>query len=94
MIRITCPYCGARDHAEFTYLGDATKARPPIGAETEDRRPWHEHVYLRDNPRGRHLEYWQHAHGCRAVVKVLRDTLSHEVLACGLPADELGEVGT
>jgi sarcosine oxidase delta subunit len=27
--------------------------------------------------------------GCRSVVKVLRDTLTHEVLATGLPADQL-----
>ncbi len=91
MIQITCPYCGSRDHAEFTYVGDATKTRPPLGAEASDRAPWHDYVYLRQNPRGPHLEYWQHTHGCRAFVKVLRDTYSHEVLATGLPADALGE---
>jgi sarcosine oxidase subunit delta len=91
MIRISCPYCGLRDHAEFTYIGDATKVRPPIGTEAADRAPWHDYVYLRDNPRGPHLELWQHSNGCRAFVKVLRDTYSHEVLATGLPADDLGE---
>ena len=40
---------------------------------------WTDYVYLRDNPRGPHREYWQHVHGCREWVIVARDTLSHEV---------------
>ena len=24
MLRINCPFCGERDHSEFTYGGDAT----------------------------------------------------------------------
>jgi len=88
MIRITCPHCGPRDHAEFSYAGDATKTRPadPARATPAD---WHDFVYLRDNPRGPHLELWHHVGGCRAYVKVLRDTWTHEVLACGLPGDTL-----
>ncbi len=87
MIRIDCPHCGPRSHDEFTYAGDATKHRPEIGAPV-DAEAWHEFLHLRDNPRGPHLEFWHHVHGCRAFVKVLRDTHSHEVLATGLPADE------
>ncbi len=88
MIRIHCPHCGLRDHDEFSYVGDATKIRPndPAAASPED---WHRHVYLRDNPRGPHLEYWHHVYGCRAIVKVLRDTATHEVLATGLPSESL-----
>ncbi len=86
MLIITCPYCGPRDHSEFTYVGDAARTRPALGADTGDVFDW---VYLRDNPRGRHLEYWQHSAGCRAFVKVLRDTATHEVLAVGLPEDTL-----
>ena len=89
MIRIACPHCGLRDHDEFAYVGDATRRRPPIGVEAGDRAPWFDYVYSRDNPRGPHLEFWQHVHGCRAFIKVLRDTYTHEVLATGLPADEL-----
>jgi sarcosine oxidase subunit delta len=48
-----------------------------------------DYVYLRDNPRGLHLEYWQHVNGCRAYVKVLRDTATHEILATGLPDADL-----
>lgn len=88
MIRITCPHCGPRDHAEFSYSGDATKTRP-ANSEQSSAADWHDYVYIRDNPRGPHLEYWHHIHGCRAYVKVLRDTATHEVLACGLPSDTL-----
>ena len=28
MIRIKCPYCGERDHSEFTYGGDGTIVYP------------------------------------------------------------------
>ncbi|EDP66181.1 sarcosine oxidase delta subunit [alpha proteobacterium BAL199] len=88
MIRIPCPHCGPRDHDEFSYVGDATKVRPadPAATSPED---WHRYVYLRDNPRGAHLEYWHHIQGCRAYLKVLRDTATHEVLASGRPEDAL-----
>ncbi|MEQ8397022.1 sarcosine oxidase subunit delta [Thalassobaculum sp.] len=88
MIRIPCPHCGPRDHDEFSYVGDATKVRPadPSAASPED---WHRYVYLRDNPRGAHLEYWHHVQGCRSYLKVLRDTATHEVLAAGRPDDTL-----
>ena len=89
MIRIECPYCGRRDHDEFVYVGDASRIRPPMGSETKDPEPWLRYVYLRDNPRGAHFEFWQHVHGCRAFVKVLRDTMTHEVLATGLPGETL-----
>ncbi len=88
MILIDCPYCGPRGHEEFTYAGDATKRRPEIGG-APDAEAWQDFLHLRDNPRGPHLEFWHHAQGCRAYVKVLRDTATHEVFACGLPANDL-----
>ena len=60
MLRIHCPYCGIRDHAEFSYEGDATVAWPDIAVE--DREAWHTAVFLRSNPAGPHFEYWQHSH--------------------------------
>ena len=77
MLLIPCPYCGDRAQIEFTYGGDATVRRPdPSSASTEQ---WLDHIYLRDNPRGLHLEWWQHTGGCRAWIKVRRDTLTHFV---------------
>ncbi|MCS0494392.1 sarcosine oxidase subunit delta [Ancylobacter sp. MQZ15Z-1] len=77
-MRIPCPYCGARDSAEFAYLGDATPTRPdPEAPDAQDA--FHDYVYLRDNPAGAHAEWWYHAAGCRRWVKVERDTLTHVV---------------
>ncbi len=75
-MRITCPYCGERPSEEFSYLGDASLRRPDADAGLD---AWHDYVYIRDNPRGPHREYWQHVGGCRAWLVVQRDTLSHEV---------------
>ena len=49
MIRIDCPWCGMRDHSEFTYGGDGTLTRPDPETATLD--DWNDYVYLRDNPR-------------------------------------------
>lgn len=76
MIRIKCPFCGARDHSEFSYGGDATVEYPPLDADAE---AWTEAVYQRSNPRGPHREYWHHLNGCRAWLIVERDTLTHEI---------------
>lgn len=76
-MRIPCPHCGERPHAEFTYGGDvAFGARPAPSASHQD---WMAFLYLRDNPRGAHREYWYHTLGCEQWVMVERDTLSHAV---------------
>ena len=79
MIRIDCPFCGPRDHGEFTYAGDATKVRPAHGST--DMEAWLDYVYFRDNPKGVHKELWYHAHGCRQWLVVERDTTTHDVLS-------------
>ncbi len=84
MLRIPCPHCGPRDHSEFSYLGDATVTRPADEAPLDD---WFAYVYLRDNPRGPHREYWHHAQGCRQWLVVERDTLTHAILGAA-PARE------
>eukprot|EP01037_Dinobryon_pediforme_P031926 gene31926-36643_t len=72
---ITCPHCGARPTQEFSIRSDASLVRPePAAPETD----WFAYVYLRDNPKGRHREHWQHVAGCRRWLIVERDTLSHE----------------
>lgn len=79
MLRIRCPFCGHRDHAEFSYGGDASVARPALDHRSAE--DWYRYVFLRANPKGRHREYWQHLHGCRTWLVVERDTASHEILA-------------
>ena len=78
-MRITCTHCGPRDHSEFAYGGDAARAYP--GLDCTDTATWHDYVFLRDNPRGRHAEYWHHVHGCRRWLRVERDTVTHEIFA-------------
>jgi sarcosine oxidase subunit delta len=78
-MRITCTHCGPRDHSEFAYGGDAARAYP--GLDCTDTATWHDYVFLRDNPRGRHAEYWHHVHGCRRWLRVERDTVTHEIFS-------------
>ncbi|MGF1503232.1 MAG: sarcosine oxidase subunit delta [Paracoccaceae bacterium] len=76
MLIINCPFCGPRDHTEFTYEGDATVRYPALDAPAD---AWFEAVFLRENPRGAHFELWHHTQGCRQVIVVERDTLTHEI---------------
>ena len=77
-MRILCPHCGERGNDEFFYLGAAGLTRPAADAQPE---AWHDYVYLRDNPAGKHSELWQHAHGCRRWLVVTRDTRTHAVFS-------------
>ena len=76
MLRIPCPYCGERDELEFRYRGDASRSRPAADGGFDTFAAY---VYERDNPRGWHLEWWLHVGGCRKLLRVERDTLTHEI---------------
>ncbi|XDZ66990.1 sarcosine oxidase subunit delta [Alphaproteobacteria bacterium LSUCC0684] len=76
MIRIPCPFCGERDHSEFSYGGDGSIQYPPLDASVE---AWHDAVFLRENICGVQVETWQHAQGCRMWLRVTRDTMTHEI---------------
>lgn len=78
MLRIPCPCCGERDYTEFRYGGDADKTRPAHG--TADPGRWYRHVFLFDNPKGPHREYWQHVQGCRRWLIVERNTATNRVI--------------
>ena len=75
---ITCPHCGRRPVEEFAIRGDATLRRPDPAAS---EKAWTDHVFLRENPMGRHREFWHHQSGCRRWLIVARDTVSHAVLS-------------
>ena len=77
MLRIDCPFCGKRDHDEFTYEGDASVSYPELS--NQDEQAWYKAVFLRSNPRGKHTEYWYHGLGCRMWLIVERDTVTHEI---------------
>eukprot|EP00494_Astrolonche_serrata_P004493 UN04506 len=82
MLRIDCPWCGIRNEDEFSYGGDATVNRPADDTSQDD---WYDFVYTRNNPAGRHTEYWHHVNGCRSWIVVERDTVTHEIF-CTAPA--------
>jgi heterotetrameric sarcosine oxidase delta subunit len=92
-MQIPCPMCGQRDAQEFSYLGDATVARPqtPVGAVLDDAvmDAWHDYVYLRTNAAEGHREFWYHAAGCRQWLIVTRDLRSHEISGAKLARDAL-----
>ena len=46
MIIIKCPYCGDRDHSEFSYGSDASIVYPSLDASEKD---WIEAVFFREN---------------------------------------------
>lgn len=73
---ISCPHCGIRPKEEFTIKGDANLGRPAPDAGSD---AWYDYVYLRDNTKGRHKEYWHHSSGCRRWLIVERDTVTHKV---------------
>ena len=74
---INCPHCGPREASEYTYVGDATTIRPHH--DNTDMESWVDYVFMRNNPRGIHVEHWQHTSVCRAFLKVTRDTVTHEI---------------
>jgi len=78
MLTICCPHCGPRGQNEFTYGGDASLPRPSTEASSDE---WFAYVYTRRNPKGPHEEFWQHSAGCRAWLKVTRDTSTHDIIS-------------
>lgn len=85
MIKLNCPVCGPRLETEFTYGADATVQRPEMTNDT--MQDWVDYVFMRDNPRGWHREYWHHVQGRRQWLVVERGTLTHDVGACRLARD-------
>ncbi|WP_431771472.1 sarcosine oxidase subunit delta [Streptomyces cucumeris] len=77
---IECPWCGAREEAEFHYGGQAHVAHPEDPHALDDEQ-WARYVFFRDNPKGPFAERWVHAAGCRRWFNALRDTVTHEFLA-------------
>lgn len=86
MHRIRCPWCGTRDEAEYQYWGDATVKPAELDADIDSA---YEATYVRKNPKGWHVEWWHHVSGCRQFVKVVRNTVTHEIAVTGNPKDDL-----
>ena len=80
MMRIECPWCGARNQDEFICGGQAHIQRPERPEEVSDQ-VWAQYQFMRENPRGLHFERWMHLYGCGQWFHLARDTLSHEIRA-------------
>jgi sarcosine oxidase subunit delta len=88
MLIINCPWCGPRDQTEFAYGGEAHIVRPPNPDALSDAQ-WADYLFMRKNPKGRHLEQWGHAYGCRRWFNVERDTVTYRITATYKPGDSL-----
>lgn len=78
MLLLNCPWCGPRDETEFSYGGEAHIVRPKRPEDLSDDQ-WAVYLFMRQNPRGRHLEQWVHTYGCRRWFNVERDTVSYAI---------------
>jgi heterotetrameric sarcosine oxidase delta subunit len=88
MLLIPCPWCGARDEAEFRCGGEAHIARPKDPDALSDAE-WADYLFMRANPKGPLRERWVHSLGCRRWFNLVRDTVTHEILG----AYKVGEAG-
>ena len=79
MLSLRCPYCDVlADETELAPGGVAHLRRAGPGADDE---AFEHYLFLRDNPRGVHLERWRHAFGCGKWFHAARCTLTQEVFA-------------
>jgi heterotetrameric sarcosine oxidase delta subunit len=78
-MRLDCPFCGLRDHSEFSFGGESLRPRPKNPADVSDA-DWADYQFYRENPKGLLLERWTHTFGCRQWFNVVRDTVSHEIV--------------
>ena len=60
------PDLGPRDSSEFVYKGDAELLFRPERTENADQEIFHDYLYLRNNPAGKHRELWYHEYGDRS----------------------------
>lgn len=78
-MNLHCPFCGDRDTEEFRFRTPL----PDPAAQSQYAR-----VYERVNDPARSREYWQHVHGCRAWLVVMRNPSTGEVLSVHRVADD------
>ena len=80
MFLIECPHCGPRDQSEFSYGGEAHRARPAASEQMTDE-DWAGFLFIRSNLKGVFAERWNHAAGCRRWFNMLRNTATDQILA-------------
>ncbi len=79
MLKIFCPYCMSYlEEEDYSYAGEALIARPSIPEEVSDE-DWGDYLFMRKNPKGKHIEQWQHSSGCRKFFVVERSTIDNKI---------------
>ncbi len=77
MLTFHCPHCGVL--AEETELAPGGAAHVARAGPASSDAEFEAYLFLRDNPRGVHLERWRHAAGCGRWFIAARCTLTNEV---------------
>lgn len=77
MMLITCPHCGPRAQAEFTYERTADSVFQPDADPTLAM----EQLFTRANPRDLDDEIWRHTFGCRGWLVMTRHRVTHVIKA-------------
>ncbi|MGD1869207.1 MAG: sarcosine oxidase subunit delta [Neomegalonema sp.] len=78
MLLLTCPYCGVTAEETEFHPGGQAHIEREAGTEHSDAE-FEEYLFLRNNPKGVHLERWRHQYGCGKWFNVARDTRTLEV---------------
>ena len=77
MLILHCPNCGLdADETELAPGGEAHLTR--FGPGSSDAE-FEGYLFLRENPKGVHFEFWRHAYGCGKWFHVARATDTLEV---------------
>jgi len=77
MLILTCPCCDITgEETEFAAGGEAHLKRFGPGSTDDD---FHDYLFMKENPKGVHLERWRHANGCGKWFLAARDTMTMEV---------------
>jgi sarcosine oxidase subunit delta len=77
MLILECPYCGV--HADETELHAGGEAHLKRFGPGSDDEAFEGYLFMRENPKGVHLERWRHSFGCGKWFHAARCTMTLEV---------------
>ena len=78
MLLIPCPWCGPREHDEFSFGGEAPGRRPADPAALDDEA-WTVYLFTSANVMGAGRYLVCHTGGCGQWFAVTLNTLTHEM---------------
>jgi sarcosine oxidase, subunit delta len=72
---VSCPNCGRREVAEFSFGGESNKRPAPDGSTTDLAR----YLFFKKNIAGPQVEWWYHRDGCQQWFLARRDTRDNQI---------------